>query len=413
MGDPYRHEVRRLSSGAQLFHMHRNLPWTAAAFIIPAGHMHDPVGKEGTAHLLEHYLSGGSIGDLPAMSKPRLREWIEDQGLMVNLGETSSYRSLYAGRALNDAAGTLLGFLSDLLFRPGFDNDIAHDREIVRAERRHRLSRGSEEISAITKPIFYGTHRRATMTGLPADDVLNAIAQRDLLAFHRRYYGAPNLRIVALGGASVDQLMSELERCLPLREHASFEAIGPIPPLPLKPFAEREWTFDVTHERPAANAELCWTWKMPLGDFAVRAVAERCLSSILLERLRERMRATYHVSTDTYSRSDHADFEIEVHVAAERAQDIRAEVEASLLDIEMIRARVQRVRRATERQTLFMDLKSADILENASMSVAAIGRIETMEERLAAITSVSEDAVTRFVREDLAIEKSFLSITES
>ncbi len=413
MGDPYRHETRRLSSGAQLFHMQRELPWTAAVFVITAGHMHDPVGKEGTAHLLEHHVSGGSIGNLPAMSKPQLRDWIEDQGLSVNLGETGPYYSLYAGKALNESAATLLGFLSDLTFRPGFDNDLEHDREIVRAERIERVSRRNEEIEAVELPILYGTHRRATMDPLPQDHVLNAIMREDVLAYHRRYYGTWNLRVITLGGASIDQVASMLERCLPVVVHGLSKGVGPIPELPLAPFGAREKSFPPVNGRTPVKADLCWTWHLPTSAFGKRLVVQSCLGPILMERLRERLRATYHVEVETSSRMDHAVFEIEARVSIKRVADVRAEVEAALKDVDAIQARVQRTRTAIKRQTLLADMTYKDVIRVAAMDVAAKGRITTTEERLAEIDSVSSLAVAHFVTESLAIEKSYLAIVES
>ncbi len=413
MGDPYRHEMRRLSSSAQLFHMQRELPWTAAVFVITAGHMHDPVGKEGTAHLLEHYVSGGRIGNLPAMSKPKLRDWLEDQGLSANLGETGPYYSLYAGKALNDSAATLLGFLSDLVFRPGFDNDLEHDREIVRAERIERVSRRNEEIEAVELPILYGTHRRATMDPLPQDHVLNAITREDVLAYHHRYYGAWNLRVITLGGVSIDQVAFKLERCLPVVVHGLSKGVGPIPELPLAPFAERERTFAPVNGRKPVKADLRWTWHLPTGFFGKRLVTEACLGPILMERIRERLRATYHVSAGTHSNADHAVFEIEARVAIERVADVCAEVEVALQDVEAIQARIPRTRMALKRQTLLTDMTYRDTIRAAAMSVAATGRIVITEEHLSEIESVSSVAVARFVRESLAIEKAYLAIVES
>lgn len=413
MGDPYRHETRRLSSGAQLFHLERDLPWTGAVFMIAAGHMHDPLGKEGTAHLLEHYLSSGSIGELSAMPQSRLQDWIGDQGMMANLGITSTYWTRYGGRALNGNARLLFQFLSDLVFRPGFDGDLEHDRAIVRAERKDRVSVLDDDIGRTMRSILYGDHRRATMTGLPKNEVLDGIVRKDVIGFHRRYYGAPNLRVITIGGLSLDDVSSALEHALPLREHASFEAVGLIPQLPLKSFSESERTFKVTSGRSPAKAELSWIWHLPSGNFGVRSVTRSGLRSILIERVRERLRAAYHVTVDSSTRGDHASFEISTTVAHERIADVRAEVEATLLDTDAIRARIPRIRSATERQTLFMDERFGAILEDAAMSVSLCGRVETMEEALSEIQSVSDEAVLRFVRSDLDINQSFLQIVVS
>lgn len=413
MGDPFAFEERQLSSGAKLFHRRCDMPWTGLAFNVLVGHMHDPIGQEGTAHLLEHCLSSGSIGEVPAMPKRRLREWVGDRELTVNFGQTGLYWSRYGGRCLNENAGTLFRFLSDLVFRPGFDSDIEHDRAIIRAERADRFSSQEKDIDAVLKPIFYGTHRRATCNGLPDDAVLDGIGRKNVIRFHRRCYGAPNLRVISLGGLLVEEVEEYLEQVLPKRTHPAFQTRGPIPALPMEPYPKREWTFDATSGRQPTAVGLRWYWKLPIDGFPVRCMAANCLQAILMENVREGMRAAYDVSAATHSDYDHAQFEIATTIAPESQAKVRAAVEAALLDVDAFRFRIRRIRRAIEMEMRFFDKKYAHVLEEASLAVITEGRIPTNAENLARFAAVTEDDVARFVRESLAIEKSLLVIHES
>jgi len=132
-----------------------------------------------------------------------------------------------------------------------------------------------------------------------------------------------------------------------------------------------------------------------------------------MERVREGMRAAYDVSAATYSDYDHAQFEIATTIAPESQAKVRAAVEAALLDVDAFRFHIPHIRRAIETEMRFFDKKNAHVLEEASLTVITEGRIPTNAENLARFAAVTEDDVTRFVRESLAIEKSLLVINES
>ncbi|HJV32541.1 MAG TPA: insulinase family protein [Patescibacteria group bacterium] len=410
MRDPLFFEEYELPGGARLFHQHREMPWCGIVALVMSGHMHDPIGKEGTAHLLEHHVSSGRIGGLPPMSSEVLREWLADNRMMANLGKTSLYWTNYGGRAENENVAALARFLTDLVFRPGLDGDLEHDREIVRAERVDGYDGRDDRIAEMVRRACYGGQRRFTATGLPRDEVLDTISRADIGAFHRRHYASANVRIVSIGGVGMDEMRRNLEALLPPQLPGQAKAC-PVEPLALRPPDPRELRVPREDGRPAEMVSICMAWRKPIGRGRVRGAAADAVSALLHQRVRERLRAVYHIEACTSFEYDHVVFEIFTKTSADKVRLVREEIVRTMRDFEGIARVFRRQSVERERSGVYFDLTCGDILESAVFQVGAFGRVTTHAQSRADERSVTETDVISYLG-DLDPDEALTLIVE-
>lgn len=410
MRDPLFFEERMLPGGAKLFHQHREMSWCGVIVTVLAGHLHDEVGKEGTAHLLEHQVSNGRIGDLPAMSSEDLKSWLGRSRMMASLGATSLFWTRYGGRAENGNVGALARFLTDIVFRPGLDGDLEHEREIVRAERGHSIDDRSERIGHAVDRAAFRNHRRSTATGLPEDVVLDAITRADIETFRTRYYAPANVRVVSVGGVTTDEMEAVLRGLVP--ESRRGEIATSIDPLIVPPPDPRELYMTREDGRLAENASIRWVWRMPADFHRLGPIAASALQGLLHQRVREDLRAVYGISAQHGYHYDHTSFEIRTKVDIEKIGAVRSEVERILGDCDAIARSFHRKSEELDVDETFFDRTCVSILESAAFQVCALGRIATMAELLDEAKSVTEADVLDYVRTKLDPDDTQIIIVE-
>ena len=412
MGDPLFFEERDLGGGAKLFHQYRpGMPWCGIGAVIVAGHMHDPVGKEGLSHLLEHQVSNGRIGDLPAMPIKDLQNWLHRRRLSASLGTTSNYWTRYGGRAENFQFGDIARFLTDLIFRPGFDGDFEKEREAVRAERGHRLNDRRTRIAEAVERSAFGTHRRTTATGLPDDAVLDGLTHQDVIGHHRKYYTPPNVRFVTLGGIDTDDMRKLLGELVPPVGPDAIE-VGRIPPLDLKPPDPRLLRFSREDGRPATTVRIKRTWRFPMIVDDTDTAAKHALDSLLLQRLREELRLVYGVGAECSAHFDHASFSIHTKVDAAKADLVLDEIERIMRDESGLREAFARKDHLLRPDLVIYDRTCGAIIDHALSSVTDLGYVATRSEALRVAEAVTETEVLDFVRDRLSLDMAQTVIVE-
>lgn len=165
----------------------------AVDLVYRIGSRADPVGAGGTAHLLEHLMFKGSIGN------STLTDALTQRGIRFNA--TTSYdRTCYQSVFAADAATLdwLLALQADRMAHLQFDQtDLDHEIPVVLREM--ELAQ-SNPVAALTQGLLsiqdmhgYGHHP------LGARGDVERLKLADLRAFHRAHYG-PNQAVLVLSG---------------------------------------------------------------------------------------------------------------------------------------------------------------------------------------------------------------------
>ena len=217
------------AAGSQVFFVESHeLPMVDLRLLFDAGTVREPAGMNGLAVLVNSLLDEGAGGmDATAIS-------FEFERLGAQYGAASGYdyasvslRSLSDPALLEPALQNLRRVVSDPAF-PGKAVERQKQRLLVAIERKRQSP------AAIARDAYqaaiYGDHPYA----LPNDGTLKSVTslqRRDIVNFHRDWYGARNARLVIVGDLSREQaaeLAEELTGDLPQgRALKPFLAMGP------------------------------------------------------------------------------------------------------------------------------------------------------------------------------------------
>lgn len=411
MDDPMYFEKFILPSGLQVFYQHRNLGWFACQLVVGVGQRQDPPGKEELSHLLEHELTGGTLG-WPKRTFPELRAWVSGQGFEFDFGATALDHTVYGGKALNRDLEKFLRFLGDYVLRPSFDGDGEHEKAIIRAERRDRTSPRIRQIERRRLRALFGNHRLASCQGWATDKVLAGLTMNDLHSHHDRYYGCKNMTLVVVGGCGREALSEVLGRVFT----PDFSGRGR--PEPGKPpdfgrNSRREYRSKKPDGKPS-SVIISYYWLLPGSINRPALMLVRNGLGLLADAsIREILRAAYDVSCDNDSYLDHVVMSLQTEVAP---KDVARTVKAMDLILgaagDQLSETLPRLVGDYRTALGFLELTAEEAAEKAAMAVSLMGAPRPMSELLAAIEKVTADDVRRLVREHLDPGLAYVEMVE-
>ncbi|HTM68359.1 MAG TPA: insulinase family protein [Candidatus Binatia bacterium] len=406
--DPMSFREHVLSSGLRIFFQHRPLAFVGSKLMVHGGNRHDPVGKEELMHLLEHLLSAGTRGR-PKLSLIELERWLKLQRLDVSLGETHLDFSAYGGKAATERFAPLLGFLRDLTLAPTLDSDLEKEREIIRREREEASDPEDRETERVRRRAVYGAHRLASVDGWAEDAVLDGLTLDDARAAHARFYHPANMTLIAVGGIDEDELLRTAEAAFGQASPGFVPAPPDAPPVFGVPDPREHLQ---RKEGRVTKMEVRYAWHMPSGPKAPVILARNALSETLVERIRERLRATYSVGVHDHAFADHRVFGIGTQVAPKKAALARSIIEQAVREADEVAAEVPRLKVEYGLALEFLEFSVDETLDTAAQAVIVAGRPRTVAEALAALEATDPEDVAKLMKEHLAPERAFVELVE-
>jgi zinc protease len=214
-------------SGAKVLYVAApDLPMVDVRVVFAAGSARDG-DKPGLASMTAGMLTEGAGG----LSADRLAERVESVGAQLSTGAdkdmaSASLRSLTEANALDIGVDSLTKVLTQPDFPP-------QDFERVRENTLIGLRRAEQDPASVgSKALYkaiYGHHPYASDPSGTTDSVA-ALTRDELIAFHRRYYTAPNATVAIVGAVDrpqAERLAERITAGLP-----KGEAAPPLPPVP-------------------------------------------------------------------------------------------------------------------------------------------------------------------------------------
>jgi len=210
----------------------RELPIVTVAALIRTGSVYDPAAKSGLAQLTGSLLRGGGT---TALQPRQLDEELEFMASGVESAFGTDNGSVTMTSLTKNLPRTLELF-SDVLFRPGFDEqrfEIAR-RQALEAIRRQHDDPKAVGDRELTRALYAGH----PLGQIPTAATLQAISRADLLAFHRRFVRPDNMIITVAGDFERNQIIKLLNQTI-----GAARVSGPLllPTIPEVP----------SHEKPA------------------------------------------------------------------------------------------------------------------------------------------------------------------
>jgi len=203
----------KLSNGIAVSHLH--LPKALKFNIVlevPIGAIHDPVGKEGLSHILEHSVFCGTEN----LSEEQIDQITAQLGGGKNAstgGDTTTF-DVWASAHDPDHYKIIADLMRELVGSPAFPRDrIETEMKVIlneEADGVDDLRRGP--MMKTSENIFSGNGRFPNIIGTP--DTIQSVTADDLADFIKENYNAAHMHIYSAGPIKFDSVMDVLEQTL-------------------------------------------------------------------------------------------------------------------------------------------------------------------------------------------------------
>ena len=367
---------------------HHEQPAVSIRLILRAGGAQDPVTRPGVAYVAAALLDQGTT----TKTAEQIATTIDSIGGAIGVGAGSDVTFISAA-VMKDSLGVALDLVSDLARHPAFaKEEIERQRQQILSGLKVSYDDPDYLSGIVFDRLVYGFHPYGKPdSGTP--ESIASVAREDLLAFHKRWFGANNAILAIVGDVTADEAFAGAQRAF-----GSWERVD-LPPVKAEepPAATRRV---VIVDRPAAAQTEIRVGNIALPrrhpDYLALDIAMKILGGEGGNRLHRVLRSerglTYGASADLNALKDTGDIVAETDTRSEKtAEALRLIVE------EIVRLQRQRVQQrelsdAQEYLTgsfpLTVETPSAIALQvlNAVFYGLDLNELQTYRERVNKIT---------------------------
>jgi zinc protease len=330
---PY--QVRTLSNGLQVVAVsHHEQPAVSLRLILRAGGAQDPANKPGVAYLAASLLDQGTT----TKTAEQIATTIDSIGGAIGAGAGSDVTFINAA-VMKDSLGVALDLVSELARYPAFaKEEIERQRQQILSGLKVSYDDPDYLAGVVFDRLVYGFHPYGKPdSGTP--DSIGAVTREDLLAFHKRWFGANNAILAIVGDVTADEAFAGAQRAFGSWERVDVPPVkAEEPPAPTRRV--------VIVDRPGAAQTEIRVGNIALPrrhpDYLALDIAMKILGGEGGNRLHRVLRSerglTYGASADLNALKDTGDIVAETDTRSEKtAEALRLIVE------EIVRLQRQRV----------------------------------------------------------------------
>jgi zinc protease len=330
---PY--QVRTLPNGLQVVAVsHHEQPAVSLRLILRAGGAQDPTNKPGVAYVAAALLDQGTT----TKTSEQIATTIDSIGGAIGAGAGSDVTFINAA-VMKDSLGLALDLVSDLARNPAFANEeIERQRQQILSGLKVSYDDPDYLSGVVFDRLVYGFHPYGKPdSGTP--ESIATVTREDLLAFHKRWFGANNAILAIVGDVTADEAFAGAARAFGSWERVDLLPIKAEEPPP----ATRRV---VIVDRPGAAQTEIRVGNVALPrrhkDYLALDIAMKILGGEGGNRLHRVLRSerglTYGASADLNALKDTGDIVAETDTRSEKtAEALRLIVE------EIVRLQRQRV----------------------------------------------------------------------
>jgi zinc protease len=220
--------VKTLANGLQVVAVsHHEQPVVSLRLIIRAGAAQDPENRPGVAAMAATLLDQGTT----TRSAEQIADAIDSIGGALGTGAGSDLSFINA-IVMKDSLNFGLDLVSDVAQHPAFAKEEL-ERQRQQSLSGMRVSYDDPEFlaNAVFDRLVYGFHPYGRpQLGTP--ETLAALTREDLLAFHKKWFGANNAILAIVGDVSPEEAFAGAERAFGTWAKGTAEPAKPIDPPP-------------------------------------------------------------------------------------------------------------------------------------------------------------------------------------
>jgi len=383
------YQIRTLANGLQVVAVsHHEQPAVSLRLLIRAGGSQDPANKPGVAYVAASLLDQGTT----TRNAEQIASTIDSIGGAIGAGAGSDITFINAA-VMKDSFGLALNLVSDVARHPAFaPEEIERQRQQILSGLKVSYDDPDYLAGVVFDRLVFGFHPYGKPdSGTP--ESIAAVTRDDLLAFHKRWFGANNAILAIVGDVTSEEAFSGAERAFGSWERVDLPAVkAEAPPPPTRRV--------VVVDRPAAAQTEIRVGNVALPrrhpDYLALDIAMKILGGEGGNRLHRVLRSerglTYGASADLNALKEAGNIVAETDTRSEKtAEALRLIVE------EIVRLQRQRVQQrelsdAQEYLTgsfpLTVETPSAIALQvlNAVFYGLDLNELQTYRERVNAIT---------------------------
>jgi zinc protease len=223
---PY--EFRTLPNGLQVIAVsHHEQPVVSVRLIVRAGPAQDPPDKPGIASLAATLLDQGTT----TKSAEQVATAIDSIGGVLSTGAGADLTYVNA-IVMKDSLAFGLDLVADVVQHPAFaQEEIERQRQQLLSGLRVSYDDPDYLANIVFDRLVFGFHPYGRpQTGTP--ETLAALTRDDLLAFHRKWFGANNAILAVVGDVTAQEAFAGVERAFGSWGRAPADAAPPVEPPP-------------------------------------------------------------------------------------------------------------------------------------------------------------------------------------
>jgi len=194
--------------------------------VVLGGSRYDPLGKDGTAHYLEHMLAAGTQ---KYPTKDKLAVYIEQYGGGYVASTGSEVMNISS--AVGDPQDLDVAFevMHEMILAPLFaSNTLETEKGSILKELGDKKSNPGQMIWEVYRRLFFqGTEVGRSILG--SEESICGISKEDLLAFYHDTFLSGRMALVVSGGVTLSQIMERMDQQLSLPEGNRPEGKGILP----------------------------------------------------------------------------------------------------------------------------------------------------------------------------------------
>ena len=307
-----------LSNGCKLVLFERPGMPLAINVIFLSGSRFDKIGKEGTAHFLEHMIVAGS-NRFP--SKDKLATYIEQYGGVFSASTTTDTMNVWI--SIGDPADMSKAFdvLHEMLLEPTFeDKTLETERGSILRELGQTKSTPQGLVRMMYNTLFFqSTELNRPVLG--SEESINATTKEDVIEFYKNNLVSGRMILVVSGGVKLEDLIKECENKILLPQTPRLILNKELPVI-------RKKTVMIEYDKNTDKANFTFGFRIVGGKNAdipaLRVIANIIgggRASTLSKKLRYERGLVYGVSARANTLSDAGFLWIQTSVLKEKLQE--------------------------------------------------------------------------------------------